>query len=69
MQQVQDQVGFEIETPSDNALRARYQMEQLREAMQDIAVPNRLLNGSGKVSKGLKRARKAQRLARAKNRA
>ena len=65
MQQVQDQLPFSIETPSDSDVFERFH----KEAMQEIAQGNRNPRGFGAPSKATKNARKRQRKARAKNRA
>ncbi len=66
MQQVQDQVGFKIETPDDAELRTRFQDEMHR--LHGDTGP-RTPGFTQKSKNALKRARRAQRRARAKNRA
>ena len=71
MQQVQDQLDFNIDTPSDEELKDMFQNEFCRfkkEFMARPVVPYSKLKGSGKASPDLKQARKAQRRARRANR-
>ena len=69
MQQVQDCLDFVIETPDNNEIRARFEAERMREAIQDIAAGNGFKYAKFKAAKAVKLRRKAQRQARARNRA